>query len=68
MAHLAGAADALREATAIDIAETIWGTLFDEVLDPVRAEMGSEAFDLAYSQGRSVTPEELVGNEVRIGT
>ena len=68
MARLSGAADAVREKTAIDINMTIWRTLFENEVDAVREQMGPEAFDLAYSQGRSMTPEELVGNEVRIGT
>jgi predicted ATPase/DNA-binding XRE family transcriptional regulator len=62
MAHLAGAADALREATAIDIAATVWRTLFDQEVDPIRGKIGSDKFDLAYSEGRSMTPEELIGD------
>jgi predicted ATPase len=62
MAHLAGAADALREDTAIDVAATIWQTLFDNEFGAVREEMGPEEFDLAYSRGRSMTPEQLIGD------
>ena len=62
MAHLAGAADTLRETTAIDINMTVWRTLFENEVDSVREEMGPEKFDLAHSQGRSMTPEHLVGD------
>lgn len=68
MAHLAGAADALRESKALDIGITIWRTLFDEDVGSARERMGPDEFDLAYARGRSMTPEELVGNEVPIGT
>jgi hypothetical protein len=60
MAHLAGAADTLREDAAIDIAATVWRNLFDNEFGAVREEMGQEAFDLAYSRGRSMAPGELI--------
>jgi tetratricopeptide (TPR) repeat protein len=68
MAHLAGAADALRESKALDIGITIWRALFDEDVGSTRERMGPDEFDLAYARGRSMTPEELVGIEVPIGT
>jgi predicted ATPase/DNA-binding XRE family transcriptional regulator len=60
MAHLAGAADALREDAAIDIAATVWRKLFDNEFGAIREEMGRGAFDLAYSQGRSMAPDQLI--------
>ena len=67
MAHLAGAADELRETTALDIALTVWRALFEKDVGAVREEMGPDEFDLAYAQGRSMRPEDLVGEETRIG-
>jgi predicted ATPase/DNA-binding XRE family transcriptional regulator len=60
MAHLAGAADALREGTAIDISASVWRNLFDNEFEAIRDEMGQAAFDNAYSRGRSMAPEELI--------
>ena len=60
MAHLAGAADALREGTAIDIAASVWRHLFDNEFGAIREEMGQDAFDHAYSRGRSMAPGELI--------
>ena len=60
MAHLAGAADALREGTAIDISASVWRNLFDNEFEAIRDEMGQDAFDNAYSRGRSMAPEELI--------
>ena len=62
MVHLAGAADALREASALDIATTVWRTLFDREVNPVRESMGSNGFDLVYSEGRTMSLEELIGD------
>ena len=62
MVHLAGAADALREASALDIATTVWRTLFDREVTPVRESMGSDEFNLVYSEGRSLSLEELIGD------
>jgi len=61
MAHLAGASDALRENTAIDINLTVWRTLFDNEVEHVKDVMGPDNFDRAYLEGRSMTPEQLVG-------
>ena len=64
MALLAGAADALREATAIDIAATLWGALFESEVGAIKEKMGSAEFDLAHLRGRSMTPEELVDDSI----
>ena len=61
MAHLAGAADALRETTAIDINMTVWRSLFDNEVDSVREQSGANDFDRAYSRGRLMAPEQLIG-------
>ena len=60
MAHLAGAADALREGTAIHIAASVWHNLFENEFGAIREEMGQDAFDHAYSRGRSMAPGELI--------
>jgi tetratricopeptide (TPR) repeat protein len=60
MALLAGAADALREGTAIDIAASVWRHLFDNEFGAIREGMGQGAFDHAYSRGRSMAPGELI--------
>jgi predicted ATPase/DNA-binding XRE family transcriptional regulator len=65
MAHLAGAADALQEKAAIDFAATPWRTLVDNEVGSVREEMGPEEFDLAYSRGKLMTPEQLIGDFAR---
>jgi predicted ATPase/DNA-binding XRE family transcriptional regulator len=62
MAHLAGASDVLRERTAIDIAATLWRTFFENEVEGVREELGPEDFDAAYSDGRSMAPEQLIGD------
>jgi hypothetical protein len=61
-AHLAGGSDALRENTAIDINLTVWRTLFDNEVDSVKDVMGPDNFDRAYSDGRSMAPEQSIGN------
>lgn len=61
-AHLAGGSDALRENTAIDINLTVWRTLFDNEVDSVKDLMGPDNFDRAYSDGRSMAPEQSIGN------
>lgn len=61
MAHLAGASDALRENTAIDINLTVWRTLFENEVEHVKDVMGPDNFDRAYSDGRSRAPEQLIG-------
>jgi predicted ATPase/DNA-binding XRE family transcriptional regulator len=60
MALLAGAADALREGTAIDIAASVWRHLFDNEFGAIREGMGQNAFDHAYSRGRFMAPGELI--------
>jgi len=60
MAHLVGAADALREGTAIDISASVWRNLFDNEFEAIRDKMGQAAFDNAYSRGRSMAPKELI--------
>jgi hypothetical protein len=60
MAHLAGATDTLREGTAIDITRSVWRNLFDNEFGAIREEMGQDAFDFAYSRGRSMPPEQLI--------
>lgn len=60
MALLAGAADALREGTGINIAASVWRHLFDNEFEAIREEMGRDAFDNACSRGRSMAPDELI--------
>ena len=62
MAHFAGGSDALRENTAIDINLTVWRSLFENEVDSVREGMGSVNFDSAYSEGRSMAPEQLISD------
>ena len=60
MALLTGATDALREGTAVDITASVWRNLFDKEFGAIREAMGQDAFDLAYSRGRSMAPDELI--------
>lgn len=59
VAHIAGAVNALKEARAIDVASA-WLTLFESTVDDARARLGSQRFDVCYSQGRSTAPAELI--------
>jgi predicted ATPase len=60
VARLAGAVDALKEERAIDVASAAWLTLFESTVDDARTGLSGERFDVAYSEGRTTAPGELI--------
>jgi non-specific serine/threonine protein kinase len=59
--RLAGAASAAQQALGIDISDVkFWNELFDRWLGMARVELGSEAADAAWAEGRGMSFEDAV--------
>lgn len=58
-ALLWGAAEKLREITAISL-ESTQRAEYERVVDAARSRLGDEAFKVAWLQGRSMTPEQAI--------
>ncbi|MGI9058178.1 MAG: tetratricopeptide repeat protein [Ktedonobacteraceae bacterium] len=60
-AHLWGAAEALREAIGTPM-PPIYQADYQQVVNTTRTRLGEEGFGKAWSQGRAMTPEQVITN------
>ncbi len=58
-ARLWGVAEAWREAIGTPI-PPIYNTEYQQAVDAARARLDSQAFDTAWTQGRSMKPEQVM--------
>lgn len=63
-ARLWGAAVALREAIGTPL-PPIYRTEYEQAVSAARAQLGEEAFSRAWSQGRTMTPEQAIAHQMQ---